>query len=187
MVINFKDFSNQELLFLKKLIEISKRIPIDADACIGEPDYRIVEPHDVDRFSFVWELSSEKQQVECVSNTIIVPLSNTHRNDTSILFYAYDILSTMADVMITKKSPILSRICKFIYGSGSSATDLACKGKKFFTNLADCYTVVNHAWDIVNGEFTCNQGLLSYNRIYRGEYAYGAEELFNIFPHGIEQ
>ena len=179
MTVKLSDFNNNELLFLKKIIEISKRNQIQADACLGEPDFRIVEVHDVDRFSFVWEFTNT-QELRMIKDTIIVPLSDNERNDRVLLKNAYDILVLMADRITIKKSPVISRLCRFIYGGSSDATDLAHIGRKFFMNLLDSYDVVVRSWDIINGEFTCNHGMLNYNRIYRGEYAYGAEELFNL-------
>ena len=174
-----KDFNNKELLFLKKIIEIEKRGSILADALIGEADFRIIEPHDVDRFSFVWDLNETVTEVKSSNNTIIVPIERG-RNDLQILKHVYNILTTMADIVTSKKAPFITKLNKFINKGIKAPSDLKYIGEKFFRELKDCYQVVDSAWDVINGEFVCNHGLISYNRIYRNEFAYGAEELYEL-------
>jgi hypothetical protein len=175
----YKDFSNTEILFLKKIIEIVKHANIQADAFIGEPDIRILEPYDVDRFSFTWWIG-DSASLTIDTNTVFVPIKSRERHDYAILNNAYAILSAMTNVIVLKKSPVLGRLNKLIYSGYTGESDLKANCILLFNTLLESYQIVDSAWDTINGEFVCNHGMLNYNRIYKGEYAYSAEELYSI-------
>lgn len=175
--------SNKEINFLKKIINFIHFANIEADAAIGEPDFRIVKDYDLDRYVLSWD---NVDHCTCPKNTNIIKIPSPSglqvlNYDMALITHAVEVFSIIADQITLRHSPVIGRINSMIYTGLQFGSDLKYKGRELTNKLKDAYFIARSAWDDYCGTPICNHGLLSYNRIYRGEYAVCAEELLEIY------